>query len=320
MPDNAMKGAMPIATTGAVTGAMESGGAGGRIAELARRGVVAVSGPDAEGFLNNIVSSDVPPQNGSASYGGLLSPQGKILFDFIAFRDGDRLLFDLPATAVPAFVRRLALYRLRAKVEIGPLADHAVFAGWDGALLPAGIAAFDPRLAAVGWRAIAPTGSIAANATAAEYDAHRIALGIPEGGPQDDLPRGLDFTFGEAFPHDVDMDQLAGVDFKKGCYIGQEVVSRMEHRGTARRRVVLATGSDALPAAGTPVLAGDRPIGTLGTSSDGKGLALVRLDRAREAMAAGTPITTGGAPITLTLPPWARFGWPAEATAPAEGG
>ena len=93
----------------------------------------------------------------------------------------------------------------------------------------------------------------------------------------------------------------------------------MEHRGTARRRVVVATGVDTLPAAGTPVLAGDRPIGTLGTSGDGNGLALVRLDRARDAMAAGTPITAGGVAMTLTLPPWARFGWPADATAPAEG-
>jgi folate-binding protein YgfZ len=285
---------------------------GGKIAQLPRRGVVAVGGVEAESFLNNIVSSDVPVANGGASFGGLLSPQGKILFDFIVLRDGDRLLFDLAAAAVPAFVRRLALYRLRAKVEISPLDGSAVFAGWDGASMPDGVAAgLDPRLAALGWRAIAPAGSIAGNATAVEYDAHRIALGVPEG--------GLDFTFGDAFPHDVDMDQLSGIDFKKGCYIGQEVVSRMEHRGTARRRVVVATGVDTLPAAGTPVLAGDRPIGTLGTSGDGNGLALVRLDRARDAMAAGTPITAGGVAMTLTLPPWARFGWPADATAPAEG-
>jgi folate-binding protein YgfZ len=284
---------------------------GSKIAQLPRRGVVAVDGPDAVGFLNNIVSSDVPAANGSAGYGGLLSPQGKILFDFVVLRAGDRLLFDLAAAAIPAFVRRLALYRLRAKVEIAALEDHAVFAGWDGAPLPAGISAADPRLAALGWRAIVPVGSITSNATAAEYDTHRIALGIPEG--------GLDFAFGEAFPHDVDMDQLSGVDFTKGCYIGQEVVSRMEHRGTARRRFVIATANDALPAVGTPVLAGDRPIGTLGTSGDGHGLALVRLDRAREAMAAGTPITAGGVALTLTLPPWARFGWPAEATASAEG-
>jgi folate-binding protein YgfZ len=284
---------------------------GSKIAQLPRRGVVAVDGPDAVSFLNNIVSSDVPAADGSASYGGLLSPQGKILFDFIVLRAGDRLLFDLASAAVPAFVRRLALYRLRAKVEIAALDDHAVFAGWDGAPVPAGISAADPRLAALGWRAIAPAGSIIANATAAEYDTHRIALGIPEG--------GLDFAFGEAFPHDVDMDQLSGVDFRKGCYIGQEVVSRMEHRGTARRRFVIATAKDALPAAGTQVLAGDRPIGTLGTSGDGNGLALVRLDRAREAMTSGTPITAGGVALTLTLPPWARFGWPAEATASAEG-
>jgi hypothetical protein len=138
----------------------------------------------------------------------------------------------------------------------------------------------------------------------ADYDAHRIALGVPEG--------GLDFLFGDSFPHDAAMDQLAGVDFAKGCYIGQEVVSRMEHRGTARRRFVLATGTATLPSAGAPVTGGSKPIGVLGSSSGATGLALVRLDRTKDAMDAGTRIAAGSADVTLTLPAWAKYIWPAS--------
>jgi folate-binding protein YgfZ len=165
----------------------------------------------------------------------------------------------------------------------------------------------DPRLAALGWRAIVPKAAImpAGFATAAQsdYDAHRIAHGVPEG--------GIDFAFGDAFPHDADMDQLHGIDFTKGCYVGQEVVSRMEHRGTARRRIVVARGVSPLPAPGTAVTAGGRPLGTLMSSVDGTGLALLRLDRTREAMDAGEHATAGDTAIDVSLPDWARFGWPA---------
>ena len=129
------------------------------------------------------------------------------------------------------------------------------------------------------------------------------------------LQINLDFAFGDAFPHDADMDQLSGVDFVKGCYVGQEVVSRMEHRGTARRRFVLAHASAALPPVGTPINAGEKNIGTLGSSTGGTGLALIRLDRAKDAMDHGVPITAGGVGLTLTLPPWAKFGWPAAVAA-----
>ncbi len=169
-----------------------------------------------------------------------------------------------------------------------------------------GVAAPDPRLEALGYRAIVPPGADMApdfeESTQAAYDAHRIALGVPEG--------GIDFAFGDAFPHDADMDDLAGVDFAKGCFVGQEVVSRMKHRGTARRRIVIGHGSD-LPPAGTPVTAGGKPIGTLASSSGGTGLVLVRLDRAKEAMDAGAPILAGESTLSLSIPAWAEFGWPA---------
>ncbi len=285
----------------------------GRIAELPRRGIVAVGGTDAETFLNDLITADMPKTAGTAAYGGLLTPQGKILFDAIVFRDGDRFLFDLPRGLAADFVKRLGFYRLRAKVEIADLsAERIAVAAWgNGAPILDGPVAPDPRLAALGHRAIVPAGADMApdfaEATAADYDAHRVALGVPEG--------GIDFAFGDAFPHDADMDQLGGIDFKKGCYVGQEVVSRMEHRGTARRRFVLASGAGSLPPIGTPVLAGEKPIGTLGSASGHTGTALVRLDRAKEAIDAGTAITAGAVPLTLTIPSWAKFTWPVAVAA-----
>ena len=283
---------------------------GGRITELARRGVVAVSGTDAEKFLNDVITTDVPKAERSAAYGGLLTPQGKVLFDFMVFRDRERFLFDLPRALVADFIKRLTFYRLRAKVEIADLSDdHIVVAAWGSANPPIldGPVAADPRLPALGFRAIVPGGADMApdfdEASTADYDAHRISLGVPEG--------GIDFAFGDAFPHDAVMDQLGGVDFEKGCYVGQEVVSRMEHRGTARRRFVIATGLSPMPAPGTAVTAGGKAIGALGSSANGNGLALVRLDRAKEAIDKGIAIMAGDAALTLTLPAWARYGWPA---------
>jgi folate-binding protein YgfZ len=286
----------------------------GKITELARRGVVAVRGDDAAKFLNDLVTSDVPEAVGGASFGALLSPQGKILFDFIAVRTPDGYLFDLPHASAPEFAKRLTFYRLRAKVEIADVsAEREVIAAWDASAPPIldGPVYTDPRLAALGYRAIVPEGAdMAPDHTEARpeaYDAHRIALGVPEG--------GLDFTYGDTYPHDVDMDQLAGVDFKKGCYVGQEIVSRMQHRGTARRRFILVRSDSALPSAGTPVNAGATAIGTMGSSSGSTGLALIRLDRARAAIDAGTPVTAGTAGLTLALPEWATFGWPAVVAA-----
>jgi tRNA-modifying protein YgfZ len=282
----------------------------GQIVELKRRGVVAVGGADAEKFLNDLVTSDIAGASRErAVYAALLTPQGKILFDFIIFRDDGHFLFDLPRSLVEDFVKRLGFYRLRAKVEIADLSDERiVVAAWgsDSPPIVDGPVAPDPRLASLGFRAITPPGADMApdfdEASEADYDAHRIKLGVPEG--------GIDFPFGQAFPHDADLDQLAGVDFRKGCFIGQEVVSRMEHRGTARRRIVIVHADGALPAAGTPVTAGERPLGSLGSSVGRLGLALIRLDRTKEAVDNGIGVTTGDVAIALTLPGWAKFGWP----------
>jgi folate-binding protein YgfZ len=142
---------------------------------------------------------------------------------------------------------------------------------------------------------------------ATAYEAHRIALGVPRG--------GLDFTYGDAFPHETDMDQLAGVDFDKGCYVGQEVVSRMEHRGTARNRIVPVTVEEHAPDVGVPVMAGERQVGTTGSAAGVRALAMLRLDRVADAMAAGTPLLAGGVQIAPRKPGWATFPWPGETAA-----
>jgi folate-binding protein YgfZ len=282
------------------------------IAQLADRGVVRVAGEDGRSFLDGLVTCDldrVAP--GRPRYGGLLTPQGKILFDFIVFQaeDGGYLL-DCAKAHAADLVRRLGFYKLRAKVTVADASDQlAVIAGWGGTPAPADlvVAAEDPRLAALGWRAL--TSPVTAGGDEA-YHAHRIALGVPEG--------GKDFVFGDAFPHEALMDQLHGVDFDKGCYVGQEVVSRMQHRGTARTRIVPLVYRDGLAAApGSEVTAGERAIGTTGSAAGGRGLAMIRLDRAADALARGEPIRAGGRPVRLERPDWATFDVPSEAATPA---
>lgn len=290
-----------------------------RATPLDDRGVLRLDGPDAVTFLQGLVTSDVAVLGrGEAVYAALLTPQGKILFDFLAARTETGFLIDVAAASAEALAKRLGFYRLRAKLTIADeSAAFAVIAAWGQGAEPAvfeetGATAFrDPRLAALGVRAIVPRDRLAevlalpgvAQAGRDAYETHRIALGVPDG--------DRDFAFGDAFPHDADMDALNGVDFRKGCYVGQEVVSRMQHRGTARRRVVMVQAEAPLPPAGTAITASGRPLGTLGSSAGGRGLALVRLDRAKAALDAGTPILAGEVPIALSIPAWAGFGWPA---------
>jgi folate-binding protein YgfZ len=285
----------------------------GRIATLPRRGVVSVGGEDAESFLAGLVTNDVTAiPDGGAGYGGLLSPQGKILFDFIVFRMSGEFLFDLPKDAAADFVKRLGFYKLRAKVAIAALPDRQLAAAWGANTPPRieGVVAPDPRLAGLGYRLILPA-NVPVEAAGYEpvdeaaYDAQRIELGIPEG--------VIDFAYGDAFPHEADMDQLGGVAFDKGCYIGQEVVSRMEHRGTARRRLIQVRSASPIPPAGAEIVAGEKPVGTIASSSpDHAGLAVVRLDRAKEALDAGVPLMVRGMPVDLDIPAWAKFGWPSR--------
>jgi hypothetical protein len=195
-------------------------------------------------------------------------------------------------------------------------ATLGVLAAWDGTGTTDRCLIYsDPRLPALGLRCILPPdmakdAASELGATLVEssaYEARRIALGVPRG--------GLDFSYGGTFPHEADMDQLGGVDFAKGCYIGQEVVSRVEHRGTARTRIVPIAYDGFAPEAGTPVMASDKEVGTLGSTAAGRGLAMLRLDRVEDALAAGVQLMTGGVPIRPTKPSWARFAFPGEAKA-----
>jgi folate-binding protein YgfZ len=271
------------------------------IAHLDDRAVVSLAGPDAAALLHNVLTLDMAGvERHGSGYGALLTPQGKILFDLVLHKTADGYAADLRADQAEAFAKRLALYRLRAKVEIAAAPDLAVFAAWPATQQPA-----DPRLAALGSRWVAPAGSVATDAAAADWHRHRIALAVPEG--------GVDFVFGDTFPHDAAMDSLHGIAFGKGCYIGQEVVSRMRHRGTARRRVVALRSASPLPGPGADILAGERPLGRLGSSADGHAVGLVRLDRLRDAMDAGLAVRAGAAELAATLPAWATYGWPAPA-------
>jgi tRNA-modifying protein YgfZ len=301
-------------------------------AHLSDRGIVRVRGEDANRFLDGLITCDLDRIGpGTPRFSALLTPQGKILFDFIGFEEPDHAgyLLDVARKAAPDLVKRLGFYKLRAKVTVEDLSEAlAVVAGWDDAPQPewGGIAAPDPRLPALGWRALVAAAEVPSHLSRLPerssdegvdwvkaydaYHAHRIALGVPEG--------GKDFPWNDAFPHEALMDQLHGVDFDKGCYVGQEVVSRMQHRGTARTRIVPLVYPDGVAAEpGVPVTAGARVVGKAGTGAAGRGLAMVRLDRLAEALAAGETIHAGGLPVRVEKPAFATFPFPGEAGTPA---
>jgi len=280
-----------------------------KAAFLADRGVVKVSCVDARDFLNGLVTTDVAPlRPGLGRFGALLTPQGKIVVDFMITEapsgHGGGFLIDCPRALAQGLSDKLGFYKLRAKVAVENLSDSlGVLAAWDGdpAITP-DLAFADPRNAALGWRIVVPAefaqkvadliGADLVDASA--YEAHRIASGVPRG--------GLDFMYGDAFPHETNMDRLHGVDFDKGCYVGQEVVSRMQHRGTARTRTVRVILEGPSPEPGTAILAGDKPVGTIGSTAGRNGLALIRIDRAADALQAGTPLTSGGLAVRLAEP------------------
>jgi folate-binding protein YgfZ len=284
------------------------------LARLDDRAVVRIAGPDAATLLQNVVTNDIAAVDLHGSgYGALLTPQGKILWDFVLHRTADGYAADARKDQAEAFAKRLGLYKLRAKVEIGLAPELGVFVAWSENPSPGsspqggGEQPLDPRFAALGSRWIAASGSVATDFLSAKWHAHRIAHAIPEG--------GIDFVFGDAFPHDAAMDSLNGIAFEKGCYIGQEVVSRMRHRGTARRRIVALTASAPLPEPGADIVAGDRPLGRLGSSANGRAIGLVRLDRTRAALDNNLEIRAGDVPVAVSLPAWATYGWPATAMA-----
>ena len=290
-----------------------------KAALLPDRGVVKVAGDDARSFLNGLLTSDigrVAPD--SAVFAALLTPQGKIIMDMIAAeapaQDGGGFFLDVPKALAKSCVDRLNFYKLRAKVMVEDLSEVlGVVAVWEGETTTEyGLCYRDPRLPALGLRVILPPHLAAETAAdlgatlmpAAAFEAHRIALGVPRG--------GLDFIYGDAFPHEADMDQLHGVDFHKGCFVGQEVVSRMEHRGNVRTRLVPVAYEGFAPDAGAAVMAAEKQVGTFGSSAGGRALAMLRLDRAEDALAASHVLVAGAVTLRLVKLDWLQFALPGE--------
>lgn len=274
---------------------------------LKDRSLLFVSGAEAQSFLQNLITTDIAALGADeARPGALLTPQGKILFDFMIWQDGEGYTIETDAGQRDGLLKRLTMYKLRAAVTLVPSTEEGVTASWgeddEGARDSQG--ARDSRFAKAGVTLTRRAGRHGDGAEAL-YDALRISHGI--------VTSGSDFALQDAFPHDVLMDFNGGLSFRKGCYVGQEVVSRMQHRGTARRRVVTVSAATDLPGTGTEITAAGKPVGTLGSVDGGNGLAIVRIDRAGAAMAAGTPLLAGDTPVSLVLPAWSGLVFPASA-------
>ncbi|HET6378050.1 MAG TPA: folate-binding protein [Methylocella sp.] len=277
----------------------------GSLCRLEDRGVIELAGEDTAGFLQRLITNsvrDIP--RGEARFSALLTPQGKLLFDFfvVPLPQGPEAgyLFDCVKAHTGELIKRLNIHKMRAKIAItdrsGELGVAAVLAGEPPGGLE-GIVFHDPRAPGMGLRVIAPHSELLLlpDAGEASYEAHRIAQGVPKG--------GVDFTYGEAFVHDVNLDFLHGVDFKKGCYVGQEVVARVHFRKSARKRIVKVHFGGEAPAPGTQIVAGETNIGQTGSAAGAEGLAMVRIDRLEEARAAGAEIKAGETPLNLIVPP-----------------
>lgn len=260
------------------------------IARLDRRAAVRVAGPDWRPFLQGLLTQDVEGlRPGEMRFGALLTPQGRLLFDLFVDCDTDEAArLDVAAGRRDELVQRLNLYRLRAKVEIS--ADPApVFAAWNGRPEGEGWRP-DPRLAGLGFRRIGEiTG--AANADEDAYDAWRLELGAPD--------PALDCKPDAAYPIEADFDLLNGVDFKKGCFVGQETTSRMKRRGQVKSRMLPIEFDGPAPAWGAEVLAGELRAGEVLSGRDGRAMALLRLDRIE-----GAALTVDGRPVRVVRPAW----------------
>jgi folate-binding protein YgfZ len=264
------------------------------IARLDSRAVIRVSGEDTKAFLNNLLTQNVETLGeGELRFGALLSPPGRLLFDLFLFGDGDTVLLDVASDRREALSQRLTMYKLRAKVEV-VADDRPVTASWPE--VADGFVA-DPRTSLLGGRRYGETGTT--TAPEADYDAHRLAVGVPD--------PARDMAVDRTYPIEADFDLLNGIDFAKGCFVGQETTSRMKRRGAIRNRMLPLAFDGPPPAVGAEVLLnGDRRAGEVMTGADGGAIALLRLDRI------DGELTVDGRPVTVRRPEWA----PPETWAP----
>jgi folate-binding protein YgfZ len=275
------------------------------------RAVIALSGADRQSFLQGLVSNDVARATAErAIYAAFLTPQGKYLHDIFIAAAGERLLIDCEAQRRADLLRRLSMYKLRAKVVLGNADDLAVGLHFGGGALEAlaltaepgsarvegeGAVFVDPRLAALGARAIlSPARFPAENAKPVDYDQLRLSLGVPDGSR--DLPVEKAILLENGF------DELNGIDWNKGCYMGQELTARTRYRGLVRKRLMPVTIEGPAPAPGTPLLLGDKEAGEMRSAAGEIGLALVRL----EALGQGV-LVAGSAKLSPRKPDWAKF-------------
>ncbi|MFK4818952.1 YgfZ/GcvT domain-containing protein [Ochrobactrum quorumnocens] len=275
---------------------------------LSNRALVHITGEDAEKFVQAVITTNLDKLGANElKPGALLAPQGKIMFDFLVSRINNGLRFDMPAGIAADFAKRMTLYRLRAQAEIIQSPESLVSVCWqtdsasseDDSIWQSGKRdnRFPEELNVI--RIYGKAGDISDESA---WIALRAEYGIAEG--------EADFSYNDVFPHDINFDQTGGVTFPKGCFIGQEVVSRMHHRGTPRRRVLVVKSDTPLPAMGTSITVNGREIGTLGSSSGKIGLALARIDRVKDALDSSAAIMAGEIEITLLLPPHVAFTFP----------
>lgn len=266
-----------------------------KLAHLPDRAVLALSGADRVGFLNGLVSNDVAQAApGRAVWAALLTAQGKWLADFFIFAEADRLLLECEAAQAPLLLQRLQRYKLRADIALAETARvvHVAWAGTPDAALGT-IAAPDPRLPEAGWRLLAD-GALGCTATAEDWDLHRLTLGLPDG--------SRDLEPEKTILLEAGFDELNGVSWTKGCYMGQELTARTRYRGLIKRRLLPVRAAAALPPPGTPLISQTREIGQMRSSRGMVGLATLRLD------AVGAPdIRAGEVAITIVPPAWAKL-------------
>ncbi|MCZ4089826.1 CAF17-like 4Fe-4S cluster assembly/insertion protein YgfZ [Sinorhizobium psoraleae] len=269
------------------------------------RAIISVSGKDAEDLLQSLITTDIGALGSDeARPGALLTPQGKILFDFLISRDGEALRLETTSDQAEPLLKRLTMYKLRSVVDLSLQSPAPVTVVFEEEQ-PAG-SYRDHQFEKAGksvFRLYQDMGSPEADVS--ELERLRIASGVAVSGP--------DFALQDVFPHDVLLDLNGGLSFRKGCYVGQEVVSRMQHRATARRRVVIVASEAPLPPTGASITVNGRSIGSLGTVRHKAGLAIVRIDKAGEAITKGDTILAGDVPVTLTLPGWTGLSFPTEA-------
>lgn len=255
---------------------------------LVSRAVIRLAGDAPLAFLHNLLTCEVGTlPEGRWAYGALLSPQGKIQHDLFVIHDGRHVFVDCAASQREAMLQKLKLYRLRSKIEIVADETRAIAVGTSE-----GLPSADPRDAALGLRAVVAAQSLPVNQG---YDAARIALGLADS--------EADIGVNQLFPHEANLDQWGGVSFSKGCYVGQEVVSRMQHRGTARSRILPVTSDNQMPTKGSGIRSGETVVGEMLSSAGHTGLALLRLDRLADVTA---PLLSEAVGIRVHKPTWMK--------------